>query len=188
MLFCCFSQHLFAQLNNDSIKRKIEKFNIEKLYQFKAKNKVADTLADGSIVIYFDNAEIIQETIKMPNSVYKSNRQYFKDNLSLKKEELYFYDMPVGTTREYDPSGKLIMEVDYDSIFKYSLNDLSKNTLQNYSIDLFRDKHFGIMRHIEDLQNPYYELLIYSGGLIRVLIINGITGKIISDTYTTIKK
>jgi len=187
-LIGCMSGHVYAQSGIDSMKKKMEKFDLTRLNQLKKKHKTEDTLADGSIVKYIENADIIQESVIEPNGLFQTHKQYFRENLMLKREERKFYDMPIGKVIDYNRTGKIISEIDYDALFPYSLTNLTKDVLQNYQVDLLKDKNFGIQRHIEDKTNPYYELHLYNGNVIHVVLISGTTGKIISETYTTLKK
>lgn len=168
----------FGQNNK---KRKVEKFDIKKLIHFKTENKVEDTLSDGSIVKYFEDSKEIQETVTEPNSVYINVKQYFKETLLLKREEHFFYEMPIGVMKVYDVSGNLISEVNYETIFKFSLDDIHELLLKKYSINIFKDKNFGILRHFYGTPIPYYEVHILSGMQMRVIHINGINGEIIDE-------
>ena len=94
---------------------KIEKFNYKRYKAFKAKNKEKDTLGDGSIVAYYEDNDIYQEELQLPNSLITINKQYYKDNFRLKSEIKFLSAMEIGVGKFYNHSGilfaKLIMKL-----------------------------------------------------------------------------
>lgn len=76
--------------------------------------------------------------IRKPNSPYKTIKTYHK-NSSLKSINKIFYSFPVGTFKEYDESGKLIREVNNDTAYKFSIDDLINKIKKEYDVDIVGD-------------------------------------------------
>ena len=162
----------------------MEKFNVNEYESFKHKNKLEDTLKDGSIISYIELKNIIQKRTKEKNSPYIHYKQYFKDNFNLSSEMECFYTMPIGIKKDYDHLGNLIKETNYETTFAFSVNQLSEKIKKTYNIDIYHDKDFGIDRYTENPMHSYYIItkkLAMGRSSTRVIHIDGKTGEVIFD-------
>ncbi|PKF75989.1 hypothetical protein CW752_01370 [Chryseobacterium sp. PMSZPI] len=131
--------------------------------------------------------------IRKPNSPYKTIKTYHK-NSSPKSISKIFYSFPVGIFKEYDESGKLIREVNNDTPYKFSIDDLINKIKKEYDVDIVGDYKDSDKTQImvnrwlgykEDWSIykknvPMYQVSIRDKGTPIVLEINALTGDTIS--------
>jgi len=122
--------------------------------------RLNDTLANGSIISYGEAQSGYQTILKMPDSKYIVSKQYFKDNLKLEHISHSFGQMLVGLTLFYDHSGKLIRQINEDSLYKFTLDDVAAKIKATYHLDLYKDEKVSIIKYLTDTHLPYYAINI----------------------------
>jgi len=123
------------------------------------------------------------ERITNTKSRYGEYREYFQ-NGKLKQEGLFFNDFMIGIHRIYDKNGKLVDRIDFNKPFPFSIENLIRKIKNKYKIDIADpDKHIFLSRSTNP--SSHYDVAIDiedSSGLQRWLKVDGVTGRILSDT------
>lgn len=82
------------------------------------------------------NKDSYQETITYINTPIIKRYMYDKYTLNRTKEIVSFYDCVIGFRREYDEEGILIKEINNDTLYEFSWQDLVQKMKTEYDIDL----------------------------------------------------
>lgn len=82
------------------------------------------------------NKDSYQETITYLNTPIIKRYMYDKYTLNMTKEVTSFYDCIIGLRKEYNEEGVLIKEINYDSPYAFSWQDLVQKMKLEYDIDL----------------------------------------------------
>ncbi|MFL9482351.1 hypothetical protein ACI6Q2_06190 [Chitinophagaceae bacterium LWZ2-11] len=166
----------------------MKKINIEAFDKNQKQGQYGFTLSDSTIVwqSQFENGYVERVTDSETNNFY-SYREYYKSGLlreigsRFKKGEFQ-----KGVWQYYDEHGKLIKEVNYDSAYKFSWDDiillLKKEEISwNQLVTIGRDS---------TIQNGarWYVLWEKQPGGGEMITINGTTGEIISKKYQNLRK
>ncbi|HEX8577215.1 MAG TPA: hypothetical protein VF677_13050 [Flavobacterium sp.] len=133
--------------------------------------------------VLFYNGEYTEEiqNTTTPYTTYK----YFHKNGILKTSVIRFYGFPTGISKEYDQSGKVIKQTDWDKDYKFSIEDLVKKMKEEYDVDIMNVSRISrVHRFVEkkELKIPLYE--IWSREEInrirlKCYLINGNTGEVL---------
>ena len=177
-------------INNKSIKNNnMEHFDIEKY-----KDWEVDTtyIAFGEDQYYKKNDRrvsvsfggeydiIVNET---DNTPYKTYKRFSKKTKSLLDIGKSFYDVDIEAWKYYDETGSLINEINEDTLYKLSVEDIIKIAKQEYNIDLMDiSMRYKVSRNDSGL--PQYFIHIpkpNSEGIYRIISIDALTGKTVSD-------
>jgi hypothetical protein len=162
----------------------IERFDLLKFNKSQKNNVLIYSLKDGTVVKQTDSGEIYLEERKKLNSPFTIKFVYYKSSLLLKGGGTFFYNNPMGTFKEYDDNGKLIREINYDSKYAFSIQNLIEKVNHDYNIDLNTSAtNISINRYVDDVMSlPEYALKIpINENSFRYVLLNGNTGGVIKD-------
>jgi hypothetical protein len=184
-LLCCKglkpSKHVLLKTKQTTM----EQFDIQKFEQYKINNSATYNLEDGSIVQLTDLGESYREERKILNSPFSTGFIFYKNaTLTLKGGGTFFYNNPTGIFNEYDESGNLVNQINYDGLYNFTIQNLIDLLNDNYQIDLTVPvKNLIVKRYIESNTNtPEYHIMYpIDDQSFRNLKINGNTGEIILD-------
>jgi hypothetical protein len=170
----------FSQSSDDTLFT----FELSKYNGLKEQNLNHYFLED-STKIAFDETDSIYYMII---SEYKNHNSlvfhYFKTTLTLKSSIKFFQRNKIGIEKEYNEQSILLTEYDHDSVFAYSLLDLGKELLSNYSLDIMNSERVisvSIETSLKPIYNIAYPLTDNPFGNWRYLQFDGITGEKLVD-------
>lgn len=142
--------------------------------------------------IYF-NSKNIKITLETPQNIYFSiYKEYFNNNLKLKG--LRFNNnndrspLKKGIWYEFDESGKLIKETNYDEPYKFNFEDIlifcdkEKIKIDKGPILQSTGYHTHIRRGIENGKSWWEIEWMKKSDTIETIKLDGITGKVLSRT------
>ncbi|QYS87732.1 hypothetical protein JJC03_08275 [Flavobacterium oreochromis] len=181
-------------------KDSMEYFNKEYYANLKIDPSVnMKVLPNGDHVVINEFIEPTKETIL---DIHKKNSPFidyfvYYGNSRIKAIGSLFYNIPSNIQKEFDQSGNLIKETDYEKNYKFSIEDLCRLIKTDYDIDLMVPSNSNIERGIQYYVNrskiefypgfaPYiYEVNLYiqDGGGAKAIVINGNTGEILFEEY-----
>lgn len=145
------------------------------------------TLPNGNSVSQFRMGDTYVEDIKVKGTSFSIKNQYVKSSGAIKSSVEIFHGFPIGVIKYYDGDGSVIKEVDFDEPFHFSIDDIALKVKNEFNIDIMKDnKNVRVARGPKP---PEYEVsfpvdpsLDSPYGDKRVLLIDGNTGAIISNT------
>lgn len=129
-------------------------------------------------------AETYVEETNSSNSSFNTRSVFFKSNLSLKREGDFFFRNPTGVFNEYGEQGSPVSQINYDSPYGFSIQNIIDLLNSNYQVDLtVRTENLSVIRYVDDTtQLTEYEIKVpISEQVYRYILINGNTGDVISD-------
>jgi hypothetical protein len=115
-------------------------------------------------------------------------KEYFASTLFLKTKGETFYGSRIGTWQEYDESGKLLKETDYDKPYKYSIAELNED-MKKMGLEIMK-QHDDVTVSRNDEPEPQYIVsypVTERPYELNILLIDGNTGKIIKKSIGHIK-
>lgn len=128
----------------------------------------------------------IQENIV--DSPYMSLKVYSQKTLMLIREDQFFYNFCIGSTKVYNEKGVLINSIDCDLKYVFSVSKLIEKIKTKYSVDLTTRKANGTVSTVSrNYSNgkDCYDVTIYLTsslkGPMKNIIIDGNTGEVISE-------
>ena len=139
VLYCkvsCQSQQLII---NDKELTTMKTFDIEQFNRYAENGIYEFHLKDDLFVTQRKMDDYYFETIVKKDTPLQKNNAYYLSGI-IKYEANYFYNCLIGISKHYDPSGKLIKEIDEDAPYKFSLEDLIKMVKEEYHIDLMKPR------------------------------------------------
>lgn len=96
-----------------------------------------------------------------------------------------FYDIEIGIGKQYDHTGKLINEEDYDKGYSFSIPDLVQKFSKEYHINLENRGEEAFVKRRKEKDELYYEIHIKDKKLFdkyRYILVDGKKGTILFDT------
>ncbi|PIE47951.1 MAG: hypothetical protein CSA40_01955 [Flavobacteriales bacterium] len=160
-----------------------EKFDITTFEKNKVNGECNYILEDGTKIKQFSTNEYYIEIITPPKpALFERYKKFYKTG----ELYLFFIIFPndfIKLRKEYDKTGKLIEEIDYDKPFKFTfeqLLDLIKK--EKDTIDLF-DKHTIISRGVIEQDTVWEIVYRKTYGRRERIIVDGITGEILKRNY-----
>lgn len=97
----------------------------------------------------------------------------------------HFYDIEIGIGKQYDHTGKLIKEEDYDKGYSFSIPDLVQKIYKEYHINLEDRGEEAFVKRRKEKDELYYEVHIKDKKLFdkyRYILVDGKKGTILFDT------
>ncbi len=139
------------------------------------------------------------EEIKIKGTPFIIKNTYAKSNRAVQSSLEVFYGFPIGVKKFYDGNGNVIKEIDCDKpTFKFSIDDLALKIKNEFNLDIMKDnKYVNVSRTllISDLVPLTYTVAFPVDPNIdpqygdkKVLVIDGNTGSIISNTIKSYTK
>lgn len=148
-------------------------------------------LRNGDLVQVIDKTENhgYAERIHKKNSPFGYYKEYNKVN-ALKKTGEFFYMLNINIWKEYNESGKLIEEINYEEFYKFSIKDLIEKIKKDNHVDLEDMAEGGSVSRNGENGNIYYEVNLTSKKdpqKIDYILIDGVTGETKFKTYYYMK-
>jgi hypothetical protein len=171
----------------------MEKFNKAKFDSNKVNGEYSFVLDDGTRVKQMENIsgnEYVEEMTD-PKKPFSKVRVYFMDSANIKVKGERFYLIPIGEWQYYNNNGSLIKETNWDSAYKFTINDLAKKVLKSEKIDIMKyQRGVDVLR--SDISRPLYIVVFPFGPAkpydIYSLVVDGITGETVEKTISSTKK
>ncbi len=144
------------------------------------------TLPNGNSVRQSIFRDAYIEDIKIKGTPFRIQNIYSKVGGAIQSSVEVFYGVPIGIKKFYDGNGNVFKEIDLDEGFHFSIDDLALKVKNEFNIDIMKDnKNVRVARGFK----PEYEVSFPVDsnndsfyGDKRVLVIDGKTGVIISNT------
>jgi hypothetical protein len=147
-----------------------------------------EELINDTFVRLIGDKDIYQKTTKKMNSTFTNFKSYYRSNYQLATETNKFSGFNTGLQKFYDEDGNLIQVRDYDENFPFSVEMLIDKFKKEYNIDLLipnKKQLVLVTRRYEANSNWTYEIRIrlypYPNTVVRIIMIDGSTGELISD-------
>jgi len=120
-------------------------------------------------------------------SPYKYYR-YYDAFGNIEESGLSFYSVLTGTGSQYDSSGNVIREEDYDAGYLFSIDMLIKKMEEEHAVDLLsfhKVENQDVIRYMEDkhLHIPVYEISSIMFRMKYLYLVDGNTGKTLYTTH-----
>jgi hypothetical protein len=178
-----------VQLSKNNLNKKkqgvvMAQFDKQKFDEIKVNNIAVFNLDDGTQVQLIDNGDTYYEVKSKINDPYRSSLTFYK-NLILKGGGTFFYNNPVGVFTEYDEQGNILNQINYDSMYGFTIQNLIDKMNLSYQINLMIPvKNLSVHRFIDSNTNsPYYQIIYpINDQSFRRFKIDGNSGNVISDT------
>ncbi|MFC5045099.1 hypothetical protein [Aquimarina hainanensis] len=156
-------------------------FDVEQFNKNKINNRYTYISKDSTKVEQSTWQFGYEETITKQNDFFQVYNKYYKDGTLKVTGEFFPDDFLKGIWKEYDEQGNLVKETDYDAPYKFTWEDILK-LIKERKLDM--DAYgFLITRGTSD--NGTAWSITYNKSeedmLLGVIIIDGITGKIIKE-------
>lgn len=160
-------------------------------------------LPNGNSVRQIRIGDTYDEEITIKGSPFIIKNTYAKSNRAIQSSLELFYGFPIGVKKFYDGYGNVIKEIDCDKpAFKFSIDDLALKIKNEFSIDIMKDnKYVNVSRTLLiSTSVPLTYTVAFpvdskinlnidpQYGDKRVLVIDGNTGSIISNTIKSYTK
>lgn len=110
------------------------KFDLDKFNELKEMNQNHYFLKDSTKITLEDYNYLYQMKINPLRSHYMHVNQYHTSTLTLKRSGSFFQRNPIGVHIEYDESGNITNKIQSDSVFTFSLEELRKKLISEYSL------------------------------------------------------
>jgi hypothetical protein len=137
---------------------------------------------DKETIILIDSKNYIHLTKIEKDSIYSIVEGYYKQSKSLLVEGKKFKDLKVGIWKEYNESGELIKETDYEKGFKFSSKSLIEKMKTEFDIDVFDETSISVGRY----ERHIYGIMLYPTG--EGFLIDGNTGDLLFRGYCDAEK
>ena len=176
-----------AQNNN----KRMETFDKIQFDKNKVNGEYNFVLNDGKLVRQMENPKRGEytEVISDPAKPYSTVNVFFMASGRLKIKGFKFYDMPIHTWKYYDENGGQVKETNWDTPFKLSIDEVAR-IMKAMNVDIM-NRHNGVEVDRMDDPHPKY-VVAYPVGKerpydINSVYIDGITGKILEKTVSSVK-
>lgn len=168
--------------NNSQKTTKMKTFDIETFNKNKNHlNEYTYISSDSTVTKQSDDDYEYYETIKPKESFFLSINRYYKNRIIKLEGHIFQNFFQKGVWKEYNEQGNLIKEIDYDKPFKFTWNDILK-IIKDRELNM-DDYGFRITRGSSEKGTTWS--ITYNKSeekmLLGVIIIDGITGKIIKE-------
>ncbi len=185
VLFSCNAQDkkMQKQATQKNTKMIIDKFDIETFNKKKINDEYNFVLEDGSKVRQLGSDNYYEEIIRLPKpSFYEIYKKFYKNG----DLYLFFISYPndfLVSKKEYDQTGRLIKEINYDTPYKFTFKQLLELLKKEKdTIDVF-DKNTKITRESIDTGTFWYITYKKDWGRREVIKVDGITGEILERSH-----
>lgn len=141
-------------------------------------------MKDGTIVEQWESKGkyYLEEKTKL-NTNYSTYKMFFYDTKTLEMAGEQFYRMKIGTWRKYDKMGKIVEQTNHETLFPFTLENLNAK-MHKIGIDIMVvDNAISVLR--SESPKPTYTVVMPSAPDNnidkRIIIVDGISGKTLSD-------
>lgn len=201
ILSCRAQQKPSSFSNKEPIK--MEALDNKSFDEIQVNGEAKFTLPNGNSVRQIRIGDTYDEEISIKGTPFIIKNTYAKSNIAIQSSLKLFYGFPIGVKKFYDGNGNVIKEIDCDKpAFKFSIDDLALKIKNEFNIDIMKDNKyvyvsrtllisdsvpltytvaFSVNPNIDSNIDPQY-------GDKRVLVIDGNTGSIISNTIKSYTK
>lgn len=133
-----------------------------------------------TVTSFFLTNDDYQVTEYSKKSPYKAKKAFFL-NGSIKIENYYFYNVPIGISKIYDDKGNIVKVVDHDNNPKrsFTIDQLHEKIQSELGINLkepnlAKDESYSVDFHLSD--TPSYTVSVRKGNSYRTIEINAMNG------------
>lgn len=170
---------------------KMKTFDIETFNRNKNQLNEYNFLTKDSAVVEQRKRQFgYYEIIKSKNSNFQIRNDYYENGKLKSTVQDFPNDFLAGIMKEYDEKGNLIKETDYDAPYKFTWEDISKLIkdrkldMDAYGFEVTRSFGFGTANIGKETEKPFWAITYNKSEedmLLGVIIIDGVTGKIIKE-------
>lgn len=164
--------------------KRMEYFDKRTFDEHKVNYEYSFILEDGSVVRQRETPNVdYTEQITNAKSPYTISKVFYYKTGNLRGIGKEFYSFQTGIWKEYDELGRVLKEIDRDKQYKFSIEDLAKKIKEEVGLDIMKKEVFDVRRATDP--KPKYEIyyrISESSYDMNVIIVDGITGNIISKT------
>ncbi|SIS48019.1 hypothetical protein SAMN05421766_102203 [Zobellia uliginosa] len=170
---------------------KMKTFDIETFNKNKNRlNEYTFISDDSTVTKQSDDVYEYYETVKSKESFFQSINRYYKSGNIKLEGQIFQNFFQKGIWKEYDEKGNLIKETDYDAPYKFIWEDIlkliknRKLDMDAYGFEVTRSFGFGTENIGKETEKPFWAITYNKSEedmLLGVIIIDGITGKIIKE-------
>jgi hypothetical protein len=154
-------------------------------------------LSNGNEMQYFDAKDKVNYVFRIKDKITPITyiKGYYLKTKTIHLEYQDFYSRGFGMEREYDESGKLISEKDFEKDYKFSIENVCELIKKEYDIDLMKAPNSSVDKILYDcnrikkeifkgdIRYCYFVSIGYNieEGASKMIAIDGTTGKILYD-------
>ena len=145
-------------------------------------------LPDGSEMYKSVDCRFYYFDVRSTDFVHRIRYTYCKNTLKLKSKYVYFYDA-ITYKKIYNERGNLIKNVNYNSLYHFTICNLIHKMKQKYQIDVLSPTDVGRCKSIHRGLNKrtghkWYTIIFLTPdhSSLREVSFDGNTGKLISDS------
>ena len=165
----------------------MENINL-KYHQKNAVNNESIQIKDSIIiktVMFEEDSSYIQYT-SAKNSTLSDVKSYYKST-KLRTAGRKFFDFYIGTGQVYDEDGKMVSEINFENGYLFSVNQLVEKMRKDFNLDIL-----DMYKPIKVIRGTFNDSPVYFISTVpdpsdrfrvRMIIVDGITGKTISDKF-----
>lgn len=192
-VFFFYSSIVFSQKNILLKWNKMEKLDINntKIKALKQNGNFVESHGD-SITVFLLTDDGYQVSQYSETSPYKIKKTFSLDGF-LRKENHFFYNVPVGISRSYSEKGDMINEINHDKNPKrlFTIDQLNEKIISLYGINLRapvikKNENYSVDFHQSEI--PSYTVSIRNGNSYRTVEINSINGETLWEDSGTFRK
>lgn len=183
VIFSCNAQEKNKQKQNE-IEMTTETFDIETFKKNKVNNEYNFVLDDGTKIRQYSSKDNFTEIISpsKSTSLFQTQKEYFKNG----KLHLMFISFErnfIKSKKEYDETGKLIKEINYDIPFKFTFEQLLELLQKEKDTIDILDKSTVITRGVIDEGTLWEVEWKKTFGRRETLKVDGITGEVLERSF-----
>lgn len=177
--------------NNSQKTTKMKTFDIETFNKNKNHlNEYTFVDKDSTVIEQSQWHSGYEEVIKPIESYLQTYNKYYNNGTLKLTGDFYPKDFEKGVWKEYDEKENLIKEKDYDTPYKFTWEDIlklikdRKLVMDIYGFEVTRSFGFATENIGKETEKPFWAITYNKSEedmLLGVIIIDGITGKIIKE-------
>lgn len=168
----------------------MEKLNNKSFDEVQVNGEANFTLSNGDIVRQFEDKNSYIESITKKETPFETVNVFDKSTGALKATGENFYRFPIGILKEYDQSGVLIKETNFDEPFKFTIEALAQKIDQELHLDIMKETPDVTVYRATNPAPAYqvfYPVIEGNPRWLNVLIYDGVTGSLIKrDTIKSV--
>ena len=177
---------------------KMAKLDNKSFDEIQVNGEAKFTLPNGNSVRQSKFRDAYIEDIKIKGTPFSIQNIYSKPGGAIQSSLEVFYRVPIGIKKLYDGDGNVIKEIDFDKPFQFSIDDLALKIKNEFNLDIMKDNNYvNVFRTLLiDNSVPLTYTVAFpidlnfdsQYGDRRVLVLDGNTGAIISNTIISYTK
>lgn len=143
----------------------MERFDIDSFNHHQSGGNWLRELPDGTKIFQWENSGYgYQVEITPPHSAYTNVKLFSYDGRLIWTTQRFF-GIHFGSSKEYNSNGSVIRELDKDTGFAFSVDDLIRKMQTDYKVDITDTRQaFKVIRGIDNFagqKTPFYGVYVY---------------------------